>query len=437
MKVKSHHIAAWLLFLTIVGGYALMAMKFPLAYIIATYEDLVGEWAQVFMFAITMVLAGRQALVSPRFRLYFSVLALACFYVVGEEISWGQRIFDVATPEFFQQHNLQKETNLHNLLTGPISTGIKRSIEYVIAVGLAVYGLLYPWLLQRHWSVARWFENKGLVAPPLYLWPFFVCSAVLELRLFGFNEAEVAELLIPLALGLMILNYWMAHRYQLDVQQQNGWSRLFCQRMTRATLTVVACVALLAVGTTTLSYYSSPRLAGMIEERFWNGVEKFAGRYKRVDQWETSVHLYTLMLAEEPHRASLRRQLFRCYIQLENKAVARSYLDEAITVDMKRLEKNPQSVSANISMARNCILMENDTMVDQYLNRALALGFATKKSDPEDDRAAYWLGKALKLRGDLVEACLEFQRATVLRPHSMKYRKALIQVREQLTLVQF
>jgi hypothetical protein len=39
-----------------------MATKFPLAYIVATYEDLVGEWAQVFLFVTTLLFSARLAI---------------------------------------------------------------------------------------------------------------------------------------------------------------------------------------------------------------------------------------------------------------------------------------------------------------------------------------------------------------------------------------
>lgn len=34
-----------------------------------------------------------------------------------EEISWGQRLFSIESPEFFQQHNYQDEITLHNFLS--------------------------------------------------------------------------------------------------------------------------------------------------------------------------------------------------------------------------------------------------------------------------------------------------------------------------------
>ena len=42
--------------------------------------------------------------------------AIVCFFVAGEEISWGQWIFHWQPPEALAAVNLQHETNLHNLV---------------------------------------------------------------------------------------------------------------------------------------------------------------------------------------------------------------------------------------------------------------------------------------------------------------------------------
>jgi hypothetical protein len=279
---NSHRYAAWLIFLVIAGSYLLMAVKFPHAYIVATYEDLLGEWAQVFLFAITMILAARQAIISARFRLFFSLLAFACLFVAGEEISWGQRLFDVQTPDFFNEHNLQQETNLHNFLTGPISTVMKQALEYAIAAALIGYGVVYPGLLRLRMRAALWLENKGLAAPPLYLSPFFITGGIFELGFFHFNEAETAEILIPFAWAVMTLCYTLACRQQLDVNSHHDWDKSHSTRLAGQTILLFVGVLSLAIGTT-LFCYSSPRLGAEMHNRYLNGVEKFAGRYKRFE----------------------------------------------------------------------------------------------------------------------------------------------------------
>lgn len=47
--------------------------------------------------------------------LFYLLLAILFVFVFGEEISWGQRIFDIGTPDYFKDNNIQDETNLHNL----------------------------------------------------------------------------------------------------------------------------------------------------------------------------------------------------------------------------------------------------------------------------------------------------------------------------------
>lgn len=422
---NSHRHVAWLLFFGIAAAYLLMAVKFPHAYIVATYEDLVGEWAQVYLFAITMVLAVRQAFISSRFRLFFSVLALACLYVAGEEISWGQRLFDVPTPEFFSEHNLQQETNLHNFFTGPISTLTKQGLEYAVAGALIGYGLVYPWMLRLRVRMALWLENKGLAAPPLYLSPFFILSAIFELQFFHFNEAEIAEILIPFALAIMTMGYTLAFRQQTDIHDEHCWERYHSKQLAVRTALLFVCVVFLAIGTT-LACYASPRLGAEMEDRYLNGVEKFAGRYKRFEQWDIAAGLYLQIQQEEPNRASVRRNLFICYTQLGQPDLAQAHLDKAIEIDLLRLERKPLSISANISLVRNYRLVGNDEKLQQHLQQALENGLVKKAADLQRPGTAYWLGVTYDLLGNYQAAYEEFQRAANLRPGSLKYRKAML-----------
>jgi len=50
-----------------------------------------------------------------RKNIFFISLALIFFFGFGEEISWGQRIFNWSTPDSVAQINEQHETNIHNL----------------------------------------------------------------------------------------------------------------------------------------------------------------------------------------------------------------------------------------------------------------------------------------------------------------------------------
>ncbi|MEZ4271950.1 MAG: hypothetical protein R3C68_11130 [Myxococcota bacterium] len=87
--------------------------------------------------------------------LTFAVLALACLFGAGEEISWGQRIFDIPTPDWLATHNRQRETNLHNLVLGGVS--INRLVfSTFLGVGIALYFFVLPWTYKLSDRVRRW-----------------------------------------------------------------------------------------------------------------------------------------------------------------------------------------------------------------------------------------------------------------------------------------
>jgi hypothetical protein len=48
-------------------------------------------------------------------KVFFILLGCAFLFAFLEEISWGQRIFNLTTPQSLQEINMQKEINLHNL----------------------------------------------------------------------------------------------------------------------------------------------------------------------------------------------------------------------------------------------------------------------------------------------------------------------------------
>ena len=67
------------------------------------------------------------------------VYALGCVYFLGEEISWGQHLFDWSTPDAWLAVNDQQETNLHN--TSALLDQVPR---FLLTLGIVIGGLIYP-----------------------------------------------------------------------------------------------------------------------------------------------------------------------------------------------------------------------------------------------------------------------------------------------------
>ena len=50
MPKAPHQYVVVFVFLLVISSYAVMAFNYPIAYIWATYEDLIGEWCQTYFF---------------------------------------------------------------------------------------------------------------------------------------------------------------------------------------------------------------------------------------------------------------------------------------------------------------------------------------------------------------------------------------------------
>lgn len=89
---------------------------------------------------------------------WFALAALCCFYVAGEEVSWGQHIWNWSTPEYWAQVNDQQETNLHNT-----SSWLDQKPRLVLEIGIIFGGLIAP-LLKRY-NLLKLPENLDILMP--------------------------------------------------------------------------------------------------------------------------------------------------------------------------------------------------------------------------------------------------------------------------------
>ncbi|MBT0767423.1 hypothetical protein KIH74_00720 [Kineosporia sp. J2-2] len=165
----------WGLFwLPLVSLAALLAAAviFRPAYDKMLEEDFPVEWGQFACCVFVSVVAGMtvpQAVRNRQWALAGLLLTavLGWFFLAGEEISWGQRVFGIATPDGFEG-NHQAETNLHNFDTGFDPERLFENLQLLISLamlGLALYGRLGR---PRPGSFLR------IVSPPLFTVPLFL-----------------------------------------------------------------------------------------------------------------------------------------------------------------------------------------------------------------------------------------------------------------------
>ncbi len=87
-------------------------------------------------------------------RLFYLVLALMFLFGGGEEISWGQRIFNYETPEAVEAVNEHDEFNIHNLEVGGEKMQLKVLIRYLFNLFWFGFTLVVP-VLSALWKSAK------------------------------------------------------------------------------------------------------------------------------------------------------------------------------------------------------------------------------------------------------------------------------------------
>ncbi len=169
-------------------------------------EDGPAEWLQFLAYAAASFFAFRVAWRRrgrPRSLAFLGWLGLAlfCLLVAGEEISWGERIFDWGL-DLIRGINNQNETNIHNI----------KGVESLMHFAFIFFGLLFGWFGWRHFAwidalPARRFSLYFLPVALFYTW--FDLSWITRGQRIR-NDQEAIELLM--AVGLFLHTFAMARR---------------------------------------------------------------------------------------------------------------------------------------------------------------------------------------------------------------------------------
>jgi hypothetical protein len=173
----------------------------PDFYYLSIQEDEYIEWASFWAFLLSCVagiIAARSYRDSTaRFPWYFSGVAMFCFLIAMEEISWGQRVLGYRAPVYFLEHNFQQELNFHNV----VATDYRKLALSLTIIG---YGIALP-LLGLVRSIRRILDRVGVIVPSSGLLPAFAAT-FLVYHFYPFSHSgEWVELMLGTSFLFSIL----------------------------------------------------------------------------------------------------------------------------------------------------------------------------------------------------------------------------------------
>lgn len=165
-------------------------------------EDGIIEWLTVVALVLCFLVGCKRLMNLPaqrplRFKIMVGLLTAFCLFGAGEEISWGQRIFDIETPEALKSINRQEETNLHNLVI--ISDGKKYNLNKIIfgtglAIAMTIYLAVLTPLYRRKPAVRDWLDNMAVPMPENHhIIAWISLLAVVELLVDHSKRGELIE----------------------------------------------------------------------------------------------------------------------------------------------------------------------------------------------------------------------------------------------------
>ena len=118
------------------------------------------------------------------------LMASIFLFGAGEEISWGQRIFNVQSSEYFLENNAQGETNLHNMVVEGKKIN-KIIFSQLLTLILIIYILILP-VLYRKFDAIKKLVN--LFAIPVVKWHHTIAFLIATSLMFFVNSDRKWEL---------------------------------------------------------------------------------------------------------------------------------------------------------------------------------------------------------------------------------------------------
>lgn len=177
-------------------------------------EDGLFEYIGALLFLLTSLVlfycgyrAAKRGYDGPRIHKVLFLLAGLVFLVgAGEEISWGQRVFAVETPQYLKEINGQEETNFHNINKKLFDRTVTYTTVLFILVSLAFHALRIESVFRiRIPSILLVVSLCVVASYKQYFHPFYKSGAdVFNFIHFPFNQDVIVTSLVFMSLMAVV-----------------------------------------------------------------------------------------------------------------------------------------------------------------------------------------------------------------------------------------
>ncbi len=200
------------IFLILVFGLGIYYAHTNLQYFdeVYTKEDGFTEYGTAFLLLCSSILLFFRFFKLQKYKKLFwkiGILAMALVFLfgAGEEISWGQRIFNIESSDYFVEYNTQGETNLHNMVVDGKKVN-KIIFSQLLTLVMIIYLLIAPLLFRKFAAITN---LANLFAVPVVKWHHTIAFLAVTGILFLISSSrkwELYELAFAVIFLLIFLN---------------------------------------------------------------------------------------------------------------------------------------------------------------------------------------------------------------------------------------
>ncbi len=175
----------------------------PVTYVKLIAEDSWGEYGTFLCYLMSFFLiAGAMRHSRDLRKPGYLALALCCFIMAMEEVSWLQRIIGIGTPEGLAAINNQSELNFHNIQ-------YVKYTKIVFSYLVSFWALVLPYLNYRFGGIKRLVRKIGVPVLPVRMIPLFILALFFFIAMPIPKYDEINELIFGIGFAWYALDLFI------------------------------------------------------------------------------------------------------------------------------------------------------------------------------------------------------------------------------------